>query len=109
MKNSMYLMIFYADGHSRNFGLELVKAPRAALMLLCGVLTLGSVISAYNFYQLINVRSSYSQTMQNLAVEQRKINEHLVSLENFEEKISFFLGGVLNDEETMDVNMDYSA
>jgi len=41
------------------------------------------------------MKSSYSQTIQNLSVEKRTINRRLKKLEEFEEKISFFLSGAL--------------
>ena len=85
-------MIFFADGRSRTLGLELISTIKATLLLLAIAFLIGSVAIAYNFYNLGNVRSSYTQTMQNLSAEQQDIKKRLVELENFEEKISFFLG-----------------
>lgn len=85
-------MIFFADGRSRTFGLELISAIKATFLLLAIAFLSGSVAIAYNFYNLGNVRSSYTQTMQDLSVEQQNIKRRIVELTNFEEKISFFLG-----------------
>ena len=85
-------MIFFADGRSRTFGLELISAIKATFLLLAIAFLTGSVAIAYNFYNLGSVRSSYTQTMQDLSVEQQNIKRRLVELANFEEKISFFLG-----------------
>ncbi len=95
MKNKMYLMIFYSDGRSRNIGIDLIRAAKmaAALVVLCMVILIGTV--AYNFYQLSDVRTLYSVAVQEKAVEETEIKGQLVALEDFEEKISFFLGGVL--------------
>jgi len=105
MKNRMYLMIFYADGRSRTISWDLISTTKVAFLLLAIALFIGSASIAYNFYNLSSLRSSYTQTMQNLSVEQQYITKHLVELDNFEEKISFFLGGVL--DENSEVEVDY--
>ncbi len=98
MKNKMYLMIFYSDGRSRNIGIDLIRAAKmaTALVVLCMVILIGTV--AYNFYQLSDVRTLYSVAVQENAAEETKIKGQLVALEDFEEKISFFLGGVLEQQ-----------
>jgi len=92
MKNRMHLMIFFADGRSRTLGLDLIPTIKVTLLLLSIAFFIGSTVIAYNFYILSSVRSSYTQTMQNLTIEQQNVKKRLVELENFEEKISFFLG-----------------
>jgi len=92
MKNKMYMMIFFADGRSRTLGLELIFTIKVTLLLLATAFLVGSAAIAYNFYNLGSVKSSYTQTMQNLSAEQQNFKKRLVELENFEEKISFFLG-----------------
>ncbi len=106
MKNKMYLMIFYSDGRSRNIGVDIIRAAKAvtALAVLCMVVLTGTV--AYNFYQLSNVRTIYSVAVQENAADETEIKGQLVILEDFEEKISFYLGGVL--EEQADGTMDDS-
>jgi len=91
MKNKMHLMIFFADGRSRTLGLDLISTIKVTLLLLSIAFFIGSTVIAYNFYILSSVRSSYTQTMQNLTIEQQNVKKRLVELENFEEKISFFL------------------
>lgn len=85
-------MIFFADGRSRTLGLDLISTIKVTLLLLSIAFFIGSTVIAYNFYILSSVRSSYTQTMQNLTIEQQNVKKRLVELENFEEKISFFLG-----------------
>ena len=101
MKNKMYLMIFYADGRSRNIGLDLIRTAKAitALTVLCMLFLAGTVV--YNFYQLSNVRSHYSVAVQENAAEETVIKGRVVALEEFEEKISFFLVGVLDQQESI--------
>lgn len=84
-------MIFFADGRSRTLGLDLISTIKVTLLLLSIAFFIGSTVIAYNFYILSSVRSSYTQTMQNLTIEQQNVEKRLVELENFEEKISFFL------------------
>ena len=86
------MMIFFADGRSRTLGLELISTIKLSLLLVAIAFFVGSVAMAYNFYNLGKVRNSYTQTMHNLSSEQQDIKKRLVELENFEEKISFFLG-----------------
>jgi murein DD-endopeptidase MepM/ murein hydrolase activator NlpD len=92
-------MIFYADGRSRNIGLDLIRTVKsiATVSVLLAVVCAGIV--AYNFYRLSEVRGRHSAVMQEMAVEESQIKEQIVSLENFEEKISFYLGDVLQDQD----------
>ena len=92
-------MIFYSDGRSRNIGVDIIRTAKAAtaLAVLCMVILTGTV--AYNFYQLSNVRTRYSMAVQKSAAEETEIKGQLVILEDFEEKISFFLGGVLEQQD----------
>ena len=98
MKNKMYLMIFYADGRSRNIGLDLIRSAKAAASIAVIFLVVCAGVIAYNFYSLSEVRSRYSVAMQKISVEENQIKDQLVALEDFEEKISFYLGGVLEDQ-----------
>ena len=86
------MMIFFADGRSRTLGVELISTIKVSLLLVATAFLVGSVAIAYNFYNLGKVRNSYTQTMQNLSSEQQDMKNRIVELENFEEKISFFLG-----------------
>ncbi|OGG04430.1 MAG: hypothetical protein A3F83_04475 [Candidatus Glassbacteria bacterium RIFCSPLOWO2_12_FULL_58_11] len=102
MKNKMYLMIFYSNGRSRNIGFDLIRSTRLCATTVAIAFLLFTGMIAYNFYQLSMVRNVHSQTMQSYSVDQQKIKTRLVSLESFEEKISFYLGGVLEDGENLD-------
>ncbi len=108
MKNKMYLMIFFADGRSRTLGLDLISTIKVTLLLLSIAFFVGSTVIAYNFYILRSVRSSYTQTMQNLTIEQQNVKKRLVELENFEEKISFFLG-VLPENDNLASKVSYKG
>jgi len=109
MKNKMYLMIFYADGRSRNIGFDLIRSAKSAILITALTFFAFTWVIAYNFYQLSNARSVYTQTMQKLSLEQQGVKSKLVALENFEEKISFFLGGVLEDNENPGNGIDFAG
>lgn len=102
MINKMYLMIFYSDGRSRNLGVDLIGAAKIAttLLVLCMVILTGMV--AYNFYQLSNDRTRYSSAVQEMAAEETMIKRQLVTLEDFEEKISFYLGDMLEQQDDIE-------
>jgi len=106
MKNRMYLMIFSADGRSRTLGLDLISTIKVTFLLLAIAFFIGSGVIAYNFYNLSSIRNSYTQTMQNLSIEQQNVKKRLVELENFEEKISFFLS-VLPDNDNSAPKVNY--
>ncbi|MBW7996737.1 MAG: M23 family metallopeptidase [Candidatus Glassbacteria bacterium] len=97
MKNKMYLMIFYANGRSRNIGLDLIRTAKTGVGLIVLCLVVFAGVIACNFYRLSDVRSRYSVAIQEKSAEETEIKSQLVALENFEEKISFFLGGMLDD------------
>lgn len=101
-------MIFFADGRSRTLGLDLISTIKVTLLLLSIAFFVGSTVIAYNFYILRSVRSSYTQTMQNLTIEQQNVKKRLVELENFEEKISFFLG-VLPENDNLASKVSYKG
>jgi len=101
-------MIFFADGRSRTLGLDLISTIKVTLLLLSIAFFIGSTVIAYNFYILSSARSSYTQTMQNLTIEQQNVKKRLVELENFEEKISFFLG-VLPENDNLASKVSYKG
>lgn len=109
MKNKMYLMIFSADGRSRNFSFDLIRSVKITGALTAMAFIVFSLVITYNFYQLVTLRGEYNQTMQKLALEQQNINSKLVALENFEEKISFFLGGALEENTSSEPGVEFAG
>jgi len=101
-------MIFFADGRSRTIPFCLKTYVKVSFTLLTVFILTGSGIISYNMYQLSSVRSSYTKTLQNMAIEKNVVDQRLKSLEDFEEKISFFLSGSLSNTESLNISPDYS-
>ncbi|MCE5270219.1 M23 family metallopeptidase [bacterium] len=102
----MTLMIFFPDGRSRNvpFNLSVLLKGLSALMLLFFFVVFG--LTGYNAWRLHSVRKEHFRTSRSVTEERNTVFEHLKSLENFEEKISFYLGGALTDHEGVNVALD---
>lgn len=86
--NKINLMVFHADGSSKTIPLNLRLYLKAGLSIVAGAIVAGATLLSYNMIKLSSVRSSYTQTLQNLSVEKRNFDQRLNELEDFEEKIS---------------------
>ncbi|MEA2062729.1 MAG: M23 family metallopeptidase [Gemmatimonadota bacterium] len=91
-------MIFHADGSSRNVSLDFFKVLRLTFAVLVVAFISVTVITCYNYLGLMNIKSSYTQTMQNQSLEKLTLNQRISRIENFEEKISFFLSGAITSQ-----------
>lgn len=97
MNNKMNLIIFYADGRSRNIPLNVFRLFRVALMTVAVLFISGTAVTFYNYYHLNGLKNKYTKTMQNLALEKSALTQQIKKLKDFEEKISFFLSGAITD------------
>jgi murein DD-endopeptidase MepM/ murein hydrolase activator NlpD len=97
MKNKMNLMIFYADGRSRNIPFDVFRLLKVALVVVAALFISGTAVTFYNYYHLNGLKKHYTQTLQNLAFEKDALTQQIRKLKDFEEKISFFLSGAITD------------
>ncbi len=102
----MTLMIFFPDGRSRNvpFNLSALLKGLSALMSVFLFVVVG--LTGYNAWRLYSVRNEFNRTSRSVSDEKTTAFKHLKELEDFEEKISFYLGGALTDHEGVNVALD---
>lgn len=97
MRNKINLMIFYADGRSRNVPLDIIGTLRVVLVMAVALFVTGTGITFYNYYRLSGLKDNYTQTLHNLSLEKPGVLQQIKKLQDFEEKISFFLSGAVAD------------
>jgi len=101
-------MIFYANGRSRTIPFDVKNFAKLSVILLVFFLLAASSIISYNAVKLNNVKRTYSLAQQNISQDKRTTEQRLQMLEDFEEKISFFLSGALSEGENKEGTIDYT-
>jgi len=97
MKSKINIMIFYSDGRARNIPLDVFKTSKVILVVVAAILISGIGITAFNYYRLSDVKGTYTQTLHDLSLKEAAIRRQIEKLVDFEEKISFFLSGAVED------------
>jgi len=111
IRNKTYLMIFHSDGRAGNLPLDLILMARVVLLVIFVLFAAGAGFILHNLYRLNRTENAYMIAKQNLTKEKADIKSRLVALEEFEQKISFFLSGEFIRAETagQELNSDYRA
>lgn len=99
-------MIFYPDGGSRTIPFNLSALLKGSAALIAAFIAAILILTGYNAYSLFSVKKQYASSSESLTSEKRTVCERLKKLEDFEEKISYYLGGALTDKEGVTVALD---
>ena len=97
MKNKINLMIFYADGRSRNIPFDVSRTLKISLVAVVALFFSGTGLTLYNYYRLSSLKRAYAQTLHDVTMEKPALGQRIRKLKDFEEKISFFLSGAVTD------------
>ena len=95
------MLIFYPNGRTKNVAFNYIATLKLLLLAVvvfsCSVLGL----TIYNYMKLNSLKNNYTMAMHNHSIEQADIIQRVKKLEDFEEKISFFLGGALTNRDNL--------
>lgn len=86
--------------------LNLGSIVKVSLSMLLSFLVFALGLTGYNFYQLTVLNGEHARAVNSISTEKQEAVQKLKGLEDFEEKISFFLGGALTDREGVRTALD---
>ena len=85
--------------------MNVISMVKASLLIMLLLFLAGASFTLHNLYRLNSIKSSFAVVNKNISIEMRDLVHRIEKLEEFEKKITLFLGGSLSLAETANINM----